>query len=136
VLEFSTARVSHSEAALQMMGRRVSAARLQLYEIGPPSCLKRVKFRTRLDEAQAASIHAELIRELAHATRLLASVSMELNAVRRNFPAGIPPPEATRTFQNASSALSVARKRMARAKNRLADYRDHGIVPEDLKQSG
>jgi hypothetical protein len=60
---------------------------------------------------------------------------MELNAITRNFPAAMPP-EAAQTFQNASNALSVARKGMAAAQKRLDDFRQHGIVPEDLYAAG
>jgi hypothetical protein len=59
---------------------------------------------------------------------------MELNAMTRNFPHGIPPPEAVQSFQNASTALSTARKAMATAQERLDAYITQGIVPEDLKR--
>jgi hypothetical protein len=77
------------------------------------------------------SAHATLVRELAQATRRLASASMELNAITRNFPAGIPPPEGNQGMQNASNALGIARKEMETAQTRLDDYLDYGMVPED-----
>jgi hypothetical protein len=101
-----------------------------------PSGLQCVKVGGPLTQAQNAAIRAVLHRELAQATRLVASASMELNAITRNFLAGIPLPGATQTIQNASSALSTAREEMMTAQQRLDDYRHHGIVPEDLKRSG
>jgi hypothetical protein len=94
--------------------------------------LRSVKARGRLTQVQNAAIRAVLFRELAQATRLVASASMELNAIMRNFPDGIPR-EATQTFQNASTALSTAREEMATAQQRLDAYITQGTVPEDVR---
>jgi hypothetical protein len=48
-------------------------------------------------------------------------------------PSGLPHPDGAQRIRHASNDLTFARKEMARAYARLADYLDHGIVPEDLK---
>jgi len=40
------------------------------------------------------------------------------------------------SVQNASGELTTAWQKMERAHQRLKDYLEHGIVPEDLKRSG
>ena len=40
------------------------------------------------------------------------------------------------SIQNASGELATAWQKMERAHQRLKDYLEHGIVPEDLKRSG
>src|ERR1051325_11529837 len=89
-----------------------------LYGNQPSRCLQRVKLGAPIPQAQSAAIRAVLVRELARATRVAASASMELNAITRNFPGGIPPPEAAQTFQHALHALNVARDVMIKAQTR------------------
>jgi hypothetical protein len=90
----------------------------------------------RLKKALDPSVHATLVRELAQATRRVASASMELNAITRNFPHGIPPPRRTQSFENACRALGMAREEMRAAQKRVDDYINSGMVPDDLKPSG
>jgi hypothetical protein len=52
------------------------------------------------------------------------------------FPGGLPEPNGAQQIQNASNALTIARKEMATAHNRLNDFLNRGVVPEDLKRSG
>src|SRR6266404_997113 len=51
-------------------------------------------------------------------------------------PSGLQHPDGAQRIKNASNKLSLARKEMATAHNRLNDYLSRGIVPEDLKLSG
>jgi len=59
---------------------------------------------------------------------------MELNAIMRDIPSGLPFPDGTQRIHNAANALNVARKEAMAAHRRLEDYLNHGIVPEDLKE--
>jgi hypothetical protein len=89
-----------------------------------------------LTQGQSAAIRADLIGDLAQATLQVASASMELNAITGNFPAGIPPPEATQMLQHACSSLRMARQGVMTAQTRLDEYVTAGIVPEDLTPRG
>ena len=57
-----------------------------------------------------------------------------LELVLDQIPSGLPQPDGAQRIKNASHALSIARKEMATAHNRLNDYLSRGIVPDDLKQ--
>jgi predicted naringenin-chalcone synthase len=51
------------------------------------------------------------------------------------IPSGLAHPDGVRLIKNASSSLSIARKKMMKAHSRLDEFLESGIVPEDLKRS-
>jgi hypothetical protein len=61
---------------------------------------------------------------------------MELHAITSDIPSGLPSTDGTQRIHNAANALKAARKDAMEAHDRLNDYLQHGIVPEDLKRSG
>jgi hypothetical protein len=87
---------------------------------------------------------------VAHASRLLQSrtfvlvycksfwrlLPAEFDATLGQFPSGLPHPEGAQQIKSASQNLTIARKALMKAHNRLSNYQDRGIVPEDLKRSG
>ena len=77
-------------------------------------------------------LHEELVRTTKQNTEAL----REFDEVMGQFPSGLPHPDGVQRIKNASSKLTVARKEMATAHNRLNDFLSRGIVPEDLKRSG
>jgi hypothetical protein len=110
-------------------------ADLTLYEKGVPMYLDCVKRRESRKD-RSTSVHAFLVRELAEASRLATSAYMELHAITSDIPSGLPSTDGTQRIYNAANALKAARKEAMTAHNRLEDYLNHGIVPEDLKRSG
>lgn len=109
-----------------------------MYENGHPLCLQcdddRRKAAAGLSDK--SKVHAALVQALAKATLQAELASTELNRVIADVPSGLPTPDGTQRIQNAGSALSAARKEVARAHGRINDYLSRGIVPEDLKRSG
>jgi len=45
----------------------------------------------------------------------------------------LPNPAGTTHIRNASNVLRAAREEVIRAHGRLADFLEHGVVPEDLR---
>jgi hypothetical protein len=72
-----------------------------------------------------------LLQDYLEATALNNQATWEFEAVMGQFPSGLPHPVGAQRIKNASSKLSAARERMMTAHNRLNDYIDRGIVPED-----
>jgi hypothetical protein len=103
-----------------------------LYESAGPVCLRCVK-RGESQKDSPTTVHATLVCQLAEATRLASSASMELNAITCDIPSGLPSPDGTQRIHGAANALKAARKEAVAAHNRLEDYLNHRIVPEDLK---
>ena len=52
------------------------------------------------------------------------------------YPSGTPHPDGVQRIHNASHKLTQARDEMMNAHNRMNDFIERGIVPEDLKRSG
>jgi hypothetical protein len=106
-----------------------------LFESDIPFCLKCATIR----EAQfkkAKDIHATLVRDLTEATIRAESASLAFNSVCTNIPSFLPHPDGIQRIHNASHELTAARKERTKAHDRLSDFLNTGIVPEDLNQKG
>jgi len=107
-----------------------------LYESGVPVCLKCAAAReAKSKKDHAAGVRTVLARELTEATLRAESATMEFNAISGDIPSVIPQPDGRHRIHNASRALTAARMDMMKAHNRLNDFLNTGIVPDDLKQS-
>jgi hypothetical protein len=83
-----------------------------------------------------SEIRAILTKELAKAKVRAAEACDSFNETMGKFPSGLPHPDGTQRIHNASRELSTARKEMMKAHDRLYNYLDRGILPEDLKRTG
>ena len=110
----------------------------QLFDNGVPTCLKCSEGCSikRKPSATAQEIRTTLLQELQRATKRNSEAIREFEAVIDQFPSGLPHPEGVHRIKTASNALSIARKEMATAHNRLSDFLNRGIVPDELKRSG
>jgi hypothetical protein len=108
-----------------------------LYSNGAPICLKCAGLweTKRKPSAPSLEIRSILHCELISATRRAVEATREFNDVVGQFPSGLPHPDGVQRIKNASNKLTVARKEMATAHDRLNDYLSRGIVPDDLKKS-
>ena len=79
---------------------------------------------------------ATLFHDLQEATKRADSASEMFVAVTGNIPSGIAHPDGVQRIQDASRELTAARKELTKAHDRLNDFLNTGIVPEDLKRSG
>jgi len=75
-----------------------------------------------------------LIQDVVAAATLKSEACEAFNAAIDQFPSGLPYPDGAQRVKNTSAQLSTARKILRSAHNRLDDYLNAGIVPEDLKQ--
>jgi hypothetical protein len=74
-----------------------------------------------------------LIQQVIDATAQKNEASDAFDIVIGQFPSGLPHPDGSQRIENSSSRLSIARKKMMEAHNRLSDFLNRGIVPDDLK---
>ena len=79
------------------------------------------------------SIREKLIREVLETTAHKVEAFGKFEAIMLQTPSGLPHPDGVQRIKNAANELSSARKEMLRAYQRLGNYLDRGIVPEDLK---
>ena len=93
-------------------------AETKLYKQGVPICVA--------CDAKRSSVQEILAKQLQEAT-------LRATACRDAFAAAISIPSGAQRIFNASHGLSLARKEMERAHNRLNAFLISGIVPEDLK---
>jgi len=114
------------------------SAATEMYVSQVPICLDCSEQREekRKPPAREQQIRAVLVAGLVEATARTSAASHAFNIVMSQFPSGLPHPDGSQQFQNASAALAEARKELMKAHNRLNDYLGRGIVPEDLKQTG
>ena len=61
------------------------------------------------------------------------SANEAFRQVMTRIPSGIPHSDGTQRIKNVSRQLSEARKEMIAAHDRLNDFLERGIVPDDLK---
>ena len=111
----------------------------ELYESSVPICLKCSDVRSvkRKPAVSEQEIRATLLQDLVGATLRNSEAIRKFEEVTGQFPGGgLTQPDGVQRIKNASNALTIARKEMATAHNRLNDYLGRGIVPEDLKGSG
>jgi hypothetical protein len=99
-----------------------------LFENGAPICLK---CRDAPPGARRARI--TLFRDLNEATKQAKAAKDALTATTLNVPSGITHLDGLNRILNASREMTAAWDKMASAYERLTDYLERGIVPEDLK---
>jgi hypothetical protein len=90
----------------------------------------------RKSPATAQEIRTELLHDLLGATAHSREAARLFDEAIGQFPSGLPHPDGAQLVKNASNKLSIARKEMGTAHNRLNDYLSRGVLPDDLKQSG
>jgi hypothetical protein len=100
-----------------------------------PKCSEEGRIK-RKPTATAQEIRTTLLQELQRATKRNSEAIREFEAVIDQFPSGLPHPDGVHRIRTASNALSIARKEMATAHNRLSDFLNRGIAPDELKRSG
>jgi len=110
----------------------------ELYSSGVPVCIKCSDLweTRRKPPTSTQDTRTILLQDLLSATARNSEALRAFDEVSGQFPSGLPHPDGVQRVKNASNALSVARKEMVTAHNRLSDYLDRGILPEDLKLSG
>ena len=114
-------------------------AETQLYDRDVPTCTQCAEARDgspRKPPTTEQNIRNRLLQELAEATARTSQAAREFEAVMGQFPSGLPHPDGRRRIKSASLDLAAARKELMKAHNRLSDYHNRGIVPEDLKRTG
>ena len=82
--------------------------------------------------SSAKRILTTLIQELMEATARRNEASEAFESIMSQFPSGLPHPDGAQRIKNASHELSVARKKMLEAHQRLNRFMGPGVVPEDL----
>ena len=75
-----------------------------------------------------------LIQDVVDAATLKSKACEAFDAAIDQFPSGLPYPDGAQRVKNTSVQLSTARNILRTARNRLEDFLNVGIVPEDLKQ--
>jgi len=108
-----------------------------LYSNRAPICPKCAELweTSRKPPALSLEIRSILHSELITATKRALEATREFDNIAGQS-SGLPEAESAQQITNASNALTIARKEMSAAHNRLNDFLSRGIVPEDLKQSG
>ena len=108
----------------------------QLYDGGVAICIPCVDARDkkRLSPERKDHIRTLLMRKLLEATTRANTLSEDFKDVIDDIPSSLPHPDGTQRIQNISQELSVARKEVMKAHNRLNDFLSRGVIPEDLKQ--
>ena len=110
-----------------------------IYEGGDiPICIECADARRapRKPPASEPEIGASLQREFLAATKRAREAAESFDAIMTAIPSGIPHPDGVQRIQNASRAVSAARAEMMKAHNRLNEYLNRGIVPQDRQRSG
>jgi len=82
------------------------------------------------------AIRSKLFRQWSEAVLRADSANEAFRQVMTRIPSGIPHSDGTQRIKNVSRQLSEARKEMIAAHDRLNDFLERGIIPEDLKQTG
>jgi hypothetical protein len=78
-------------------------------------------------------VRARLFDDLRQATIQAEASANAFAAITGDTPSGLPHPDGVQRIHNASNEMKLARDGMMKAHNRLNDYPERGIVPEDLK---
>ncbi len=103
----------------------------QLYESDTPICVPCADLTP-----QGRAARATLFRDLHEATKRAEAATEAFAAITSQIPNGMPHADGVQRIRNASHELTAARDEMMKAHNRLNDFLDKGIVPDDLKRSG
>jgi hypothetical protein len=109
-----------------------------MFDRGVPLCIQCAEKRDskRKPPAKAQDIRTILFQDLLRTAACSSEAASEFDEGTGQVPSGLQHPESVQGIDNASIKLSVARKEMATALDRLNNYLRRGIVPEDLRQSG
>jgi len=102
----------------------------QLYENGLPICIPCAD----LSPARRA-VRAKLFLDLSEAIKRADDAAEAFMGRTTEIPSSVPHPDGTQHIHNASQALSAAREAMMKAHNRLSDFLNKGIVPDDLNRT-
>ena len=102
-------------------------------QVAPCRAESQVKRKPPTSETQIIKV---LIQDMLDATASRNEASNAFNVAISQFPSGLPYPDGAQRIKNTSAQLSIARKRMMMAHNRLNNFLTRGIVPEDLKPTG
>ena len=81
------------------------------------------------------AIRAKLFHDWSEAVKRADSANDAFREVTTRIPSGVPHSDGTQRIKNVSQQLTIARKEMIAA-DRLNDFLERGIIPEDLKQTG
>jgi len=92
-----------------------------------------MKEMQRRDETGEKRVTTILFRDLDEAIQRSDNANDAFTTLLSNIPSGDPQPDGTQRIRNASGELTAAREAMMRAHNRLTDFLNNGIVPDDLK---
>jgi hypothetical protein len=89
-----------------------------------------------MSEAGSDPVREILTQAVFDSTAKKVEAFRKFESTMLHFPSGLQHPDGVQRIKNASNELSIARKELARAYARLADYMDRGVVPDDLKRTG
>lgn len=82
------------------------------------------------------AVRAQLFQQWGEAVKRADSANNAFMEVTGTVPRGMPDSDGIQRIKNVSRQLSVARKEMITAHDRLNDFLERGIVPDDLKRAG
>ena len=80
-------------------------------------------------------MRGKLFADLAAAVQRADSANEAFAAITGGIPLGVPHPDGVQRIHGASLEMTEARDEMMKAHNRLNDFLNSGIVPDDLKQN-
>jgi hypothetical protein len=80
------------------------------------------------------AVRAKLFGDLNEAVKRAEAANDTFVALTGGIPSGTPHPDGVQRIHNASRELSAAREEMMTAHNRLNEFVNSGIVPEDLRR--
>ena len=104
----------------------------ELHEAGVPMCTGCADRIIASKPGEIRSVHTRLVQDLIDATSEHSDATAAFNRVMWDIPSAIPHPDGVQRIHSMSQALSVSRKRLARAHSRLTDFLNTGAIPEDL----
>jgi DNA-directed RNA polymerase subunit RPC12/RpoP len=136
IKHLKTVRKYFALGAATMAKCTYCGSEIELFVKGVVTCTKCPQKRQAQPKTKAPApqdIRATLFQDVLEATARNNEAFGEFNAVTGQFPSGLPHPDGVQRIKNASRKLSFARKEKMKAHDRLNDYLDNGIVPEDLK---
>lgn len=100
----------------------------ELHESNTPICVQCADL-----SPEKRAIRARLFRDLHEAVRIAELANENFVLATTNL---TPHPDGTHQIHRASHQLTAAREEMMKAHNRLNDFLNTGIAPDDLKRSG
>ena len=109
----------------------------ELFDNGVPICVACSTERSIDHETPVMlqEVRNTLLHDTLEATARHNEAREEFEAIMGQIPSGLPETDGAQRIKNASSSLSIARRGMMEAHDRLDKFLESGIVPEDLKRS-